>query len=82
MIWAFNARRASLSEALHIVSRLPPAKAHNNISSSSSSSNDDMPIATSTLKQQMDMNLYKEKNALTEADPVEPSKLCEALYGP
>jgi hypothetical protein len=80
MIWAFNARRASLSEALHIVSRLPPAKAHNNISSSSS--NDDMPIATSTLKQQMDMNLYKEKNALTEAGPVEPSKLYEALYGP
>jgi antitoxin component of MazEF toxin-antitoxin module len=56
MIWAFNARRASLSEALHIVAKLPPANAHNNISSSSSS-NDDLPIATSTLKQQMDMNL-------------------------
>jgi hypothetical protein len=41
MIWAFNARRASLSEALHIVARLPPAKAHNNISSSS---NDDLHI--------------------------------------
>jgi hypothetical protein len=54
MIWAFSARRASLSEALHIVARLPPEKANNNISSSS---NDDLPIATSTLKQQMDMNL-------------------------
>jgi hypothetical protein len=47
MIWAFNTRRASLSKALHIVARLPPAKAHNKISSSS---NDDLPIATSTLK--------------------------------
>jgi hypothetical protein len=54
MIWAFNARRASLSKALHIVARLPPEKANYNISSSS---NDDLPIATSTLKQQMDMNL-------------------------
>jgi hypothetical protein len=50
MSWALNARRASLSEALHTVARLLPDKAHN---ISSNSNDDDLIIVTSNLKQQM-----------------------------
>ncbi len=50
MSWALNARRASLSEALHTVARLLPAKAHN---TSSNSNDDDLIIVTSNLKQEM-----------------------------
>jgi hypothetical protein len=49
MSWALSARRASLSEALHTLARLLPAKA-NNISSNSN--DDDFIIVTSNLKQQ------------------------------
>jgi hypothetical protein len=50
MSWALNARRASLSEALHTVAKLLSAKAHN---ISSNSNDDELIIVTSNLKQQM-----------------------------
>ncbi len=69
MSWALNARRASLSAILHIAAKLSPTKAH---SSKSNSSNNDLPIVTSSLKQQMGLiESVEEKNALAKAGPIE-----------
>ncbi len=62
MSWALNARRASLSEALHTVARLLPDKVHN---ISSNSNDDDLIIVTSNLKHQMGI-ILRNINELAE----------------